>query len=825
MASLGARPRGNFQGDLDTLAAVALHQIDVKGSIDGAAPSQMKIEEGPHKEDSYRRQSVSSGDGLPLARRCKSKFPTGGDVASHGAGDVSHFQELLQRLAKEHEHQLQIARGMSRQLPKALHKQERPELDSSHDRAEQSWSLHEALNGDPQSFEQAANGQVSKGRSVNREISVRSVKSTSSGERSPSRKKRIHSMGNFELLMEWKQNITKKIHMQRSSSRTSGLIAAVDRMKGDMLQTIEPSCWPLRRLVVHPNSMTHLAWDLVGMILLVFDIITIPFIACFQPEEDLTMVVLNYGICIFWSIDMVLVFLTGYTVGKDNVIVLNHKKIAIRYFKSWFFIDLTVVSLDWVLVVLRQGTSGSVMRLGRSLRTLRFVRTLRLLRVVKLKKIIQIVQDEISSEGVAICVGVLQVVFWLLVSNHIVACCWYGVGSIKGEGLIDGWVVTKQMESRSLVYRYATSLHWSLAQFTPAPNEIFPQNVYERVFATAILVFAMVAFSSFVSSLTTAMMQLRNLMSSETRHFWLLRRYLRDWKVRPQIKNRILRYLEYAYQRHQQKVQEKDVKLLGLLSRPLQEELRQDTLKVHLFTHALFSDCRLHVRTFSKALSASWFAPADRFFECGEQAVEMLFLASGEMEYYLGDLEGQAHLDEKILVGGSLSSITGHTILSDYTEATQEDADIVVTGEWVCEPVLWTSWAHLGDLFALTECQIVAVDATGFANSVRTNLLLWQYMQLYADSFMKRLNSTDYEELTDLMHRVFDPKNTECLHKNDWAHFDSEEDTSSVRRFVGQAVKFMCCQAKTDKKTKPHGSNSAEANGGEQSPISFMNSA
>merc|ERR1712232_1173576 len=121
--------------------------------------------------------------------------------------------------------------------------------------------------------------------------------------------------------------------------------------------------------------------------------------------------------------------------------------------------------------------------------------------------------------------------------------------------------------------------------------EVYPTTNSERIFAVIVILFAMIAFSSFVSMLTASMAELKKISSDESRQFWLLRRYLRDWGVRREVSLRIQRYLEYAYQRQRCRVQEKDVGILHLLSEPLRVEMKAETYSHKLSDHPLFQLC------------------------------------------------------------------------------------------------------------------------------------------------------------------------------------------------------------------------------------------
>jgi hypothetical protein len=274
---------------------------------------------------------------------------------------------------------------------------------------------------------------------------------------------------------------------------------------------------------------------------------------------------------VFWSLDVILGFFSGYVIGR--IFVLEQSKVAKHYLCNGFLLDFGLVAIDCILIVQeyvldgQQGRSGSVARLGRSVRTLKLLKTLKLLRTVKLKKYIHAVQDMITNEAVSIWFGILKVVVCLLLVNHLVACLWFLVGNHDCQcGEEPGWVSHYNMLQRSIGYRYVTSLHWSLAQFTPAPNEVFPRNFFERTFATFVLLTALVSFSAFTGTVTAGVMQLKRMNSEESRSFWQLRRYLKEWSVPQRFRRRVLSYLEHAYAKQRKRVQEKDVVLLGSVS-------------------------------------------------------------------------------------------------------------------------------------------------------------------------------------------------------------------------------------------------------------------
>lgn len=509
-----------------------------------------------------------------------------------------------------------------------------------------------------------------------------------------------------------------------------------------------------KSLFWHPSSQKRLYWDLSGLVLLGHDLIMIPFVSAFEPGETAFLSMIIYIGIAFWTVDMFLSFITGYQ-EKHGVIVMDPWRVAKRYLKSWFVLDVFLVTFDWLLMTIwaeeeNDINNNSASKLGRSLRTVRFLRSVRLLRLLKLKRIFQEIQDNIDNEVMSTYWGILKITVMIATANHVIACLWYSIGVSGDDGTHDSpnWVRKNGLFERDIKYRYTTSMHWSLTQFMPASMEVYPNNLAERVFTIVVAYLAMITFSSFISTLTSSMTQLRNRTANETRQFWLLRRYLKDLCITKKTSLRVQRYLECAWRRNQNCVQEKEVHLLGLLSQPLAEEVKHESFAPHLETHALFKSVGALSKTFTGALQAVSFAARDVCFKCGLKSESMLIVADGEFEYCKQSDE-EADLGQDASFGGTASP--------QDDDIDSELGSCLTTGEWICEASLWTSWVHLGDLQAVTDASVISIDTAIFGQGVSRDLSLWYVLHKYGQRFVEELNVVNREFLCDLAQRHFSP--------------------------------------------------------------------
>merc|ERR1719469_279254 len=239
------------------------------------------------------------------------------------------------------------------------------------------------------------------------------------------------------------------------------------------------------------------------------------------------MMSVSMGSCFYWLFDMIASFFVGY--HTEAFVELGLAKIARRYLRTWFGVDFSLVVLDLGFIVLGLSQNVSFMRIGKTLS--RGMRVLRHLRIVKMHGIITGLMERIRSEHVRTVIAITGQVLVIILVNHFSACGWYALSYTGGtrDNWRDHYLIFE--EHQFFLYRYATAMHWSLTQFTPASMEVTPKNVYERTYVIVVIIFALVMFSSFVSAITAAMSRLRAINEDRLAQEDMLRKYITDNRV------------------------------------------------------------------------------------------------------------------------------------------------------------------------------------------------------------------------------------------------------------------------------------------------------
>ncbi|CAE8588725.1 unnamed protein product [Polarella glacialis] len=486
----------------------------------------------------------------------------------------------------------------------------------------------------------------------------------------------------------WKQACVAapQMNSMRISARSNTLHKPLSSPAASGFSGSERSCcWSrLDSLVMNPGSNKRVAFEVFGLLLIFYDLVWYPAQVFGFTSVPFTRAILWLS-STFWACDLLVSFFVGLTIHDHGLIEMRVSKIARHYAMTWLPIDLLLVLLDWSLnaLLLLSDHDDADLGGGAFLEKVQFLGLLRLLRLFKATNIISVLSDRIQSETMRILVRVLQLLVFIMLINHLIACCWYAVGinDIERE---DTWVKANDLKGKGDLYAYTTALHWSITQFTPASMEVVPVNELERSFTIFVIVSAMVIFSSFISTITNAMTQLRNLNSERNAELVKLRRFFSEHKVSASLVTRISSCIHQSTKLTSSRVHSEDVSILELLPVSLKcdlaEEVFAPTLRAHPFilTWGEYYP-RESKRLFLAARSSSLGAKHE-LFNTGQVAESMYFLSSSAMVYIRDDRE--------------LAEIPA----------------FVSPGQWLAEPALWIKWRHVGHASSTeTNCELVSL--------------------------------------------------------------------------------------------------------------------
>lgn len=504
-----------------------------------------------------------------------------------------------------------------------------------------------------------------------------------------------------------------------AGSSSSMIMQAPDKV-------MQHSCHQQPACVLHPGSKVRMSWDLLGAFFLLHDVFIIPM-QIFDREPlgwpapyRTVLQMAELLAVIFWSIDLVLSFMTGFYT-RNGYVEMSPRKIACGYVRSWFMLDCSVTLMDWASIFFFMSPDTDEgqefykhLRSGKIVT--RITRLLRLLRFMKLNKSLVEHFHVISSENVLAVLTLVRLIGILIVFGHYIACGWYGLSLVGPED--HTWLSSAPPvvhDETDMAYTYLTSLHWSLTQFTPASMEVVPRNWYERAYNIVIILIAMLTFSSFVSSITNTMTHIRKINAERLQEEVVVRRFFAQANISQELASRVWWVLQQKRLHVEMRMKVCDVPSLKLLPHHILHDVLEEAHSPALVRHPLFRCIRdMHPEVLHEICHAGLFERTvplgELMFGKGVVVNEMFFVLKGSIEYH----------DDEI-----------------------EVPDISVDeGGWACEAGLWSSEARLGGPFVAEPgcCELLVLTSARLKELIRDRVSCRMLVARYGAAFMRHFN-------------------------------------------------------------------------------------
>mmetsp|Transcript_29091 Transcript_29091/g.67469 ORF Transcript_29091/g.67469 Transcript_29091/m.67469 type:complete len:721 (+) Transcript_29091:36-2198(+) len=526
-----------------------------------------------------------------------------------------------------------------------------------------------------------------------------------------------------------------KIASRSQNYRATVMTAASTLRMKDALRE-EDSC--LQQLVVGPRSVMQLLWSILGSIFIVWDLITIPLEMFDVPSFIQFLGSIGQVTLTYWILDVPTNIIFGREIkGK---LELRPTVLLRSYLCSWFPLDVCVIFIDVMLIVLEGILSGGF-RSARFLRTLRLLRLLRLVRVAKLQQALSLVANRFLSAHAFMVMKVVAGLVMILAINHLIACCWYGIGTVALDG--KSWIIQSEMENADFAEAYAASIHWALTQFTPATNNIAPDNALERFFSVWVILLAMGVFSSFISSITSTVSSLRNARQEQFQAQSKLLRFFNERNLSIDLYTQVEEFIRKQGV-FETRLNEADVGLIKGIPERLKMQLHDEMFASTLYclgmwpTWSQTRDQPFFRNLCHNAMTENVATPTQDAFMSGTDCVCAYVLQSGSMRY-LAKQKTSSQLMDMVRLKVDQSAV-------------------------LCLPSLWADWQHRGRLTAeYGTCYYIRIEADKFC-SIATQYggPLWQYLQIFGILLIGAVDNRDEQGImvSDL---GFDEKETDRI--------------------------------------------------------------
>jgi hypothetical protein len=442
------------------------------------------------------------------------------------------------------------------------------------------------------------------------------------------------------------------------------------------------------RSTIDPNCNEMLIVDMVGGVILMYDLVVSPYLLAWDVSFHTTLAVCAWIVAVYWMLDLCLNFRLGYF--RNGQLIMNHRSIVVHYAKTWLVPDCLMLACDWILLLVASSnyaTTAEGMAFRRASRFLRFAKLFRIIRLVRLVDKVSLLSFQWSF---IILLG--KIIFGLLLLNHVLSCLWFIIGkfgSDTGKTWFDNTPYPFDddfnFSEMSNLYQYVVTLQWITASMTLASCYVEPANSFEGLVSIMLLFGGLLVGGSVVALFSSQIVQIVMNKQEQTRKLATMHQYLLQQQVPRKLSYQVQK-LVYERINAVQPIEERDVDGLAMVSMSLREALWKATRSPYLISHPLFRVIEVvdseAFQAIVEAVHFQMLAANDIVFQAKGDAEEAYSVARGQLRY--------TQEPESSMVA---------------TRTTKE----VFAGTWVCEAALWSSWMHVGTLEAITMSQLLVL--------------------------------------------------------------------------------------------------------------------
>ncbi|HRX53912.1 MAG TPA: cyclic nucleotide-binding domain-containing protein [Verrucomicrobiales bacterium] len=232
--------------------------------------------------------------------------------------------------------------------------------------------------------------------------------------------------------------------------------------------------------MIHPNSRLREVWDIYIILVTVAAMVVVPLqLSLHQPVQGLIFVY-EVVLSVSFALDIILRFRTGFF--HENHLVMDPGRVAKRYLKTWFLLDLLAA---WPLFLLHDKALATVVPLVRGLRILQ---AHRLIRIGRGNTFLRELHRRYSVNPGLFRLGYFVVL--MMLAAHLLACGWIMLGGIQDEP--------------DRTTKYVKAIYYTITTLaTVGYGDITPQNNLQRLYAMGMMLVGVASYGYVIGNLAT----------------------------------------------------------------------------------------------------------------------------------------------------------------------------------------------------------------------------------------------------------------------------------------------------------------------------------
>ncbi|CAO2820711.1 unnamed protein product [Amaranthus hypochondriacus] len=395
-----------------------------------------------------------------------------------------------------------------------------------------------------------------------------------------------------------------------------------------------------RPYIISPLSSRYRTWEGFLIILVVYNAWVSPFEFGFLERPFKVLALIDNVVNGFFAIDIILTFFLAYLDPKTFILIDERDKIAKRYVRSWFALDvISTIPYELAIKIL----PPFLKRYG-------FFNMLRLWRLRRVSKMFSRLEKAPNINY--FWIRCLKLVSVTLFAVHAAACFFYNIAAHHPNSK-NIWLtlVTDDDLKKDLWVRYVASVYWSISTLsTTGYGDLHPVNTDEMIFDIFYMLFNLGLCAYIIGNMTNLVVD----ATSRTRKFRETVQAASSFAVRnglpAHLQEQMVAHLRLKYRANSEGLQHQEIleSLPNAIKSSISHYLFYPLLeKVYLFRGV--SDDLLHQLV--SEMKAGYFPPKENVILQNEAPTDLYVLVSGAMEF-IYQQNGSEQIIEDFYSGG-----------------------------------------------------------------------------------------------------------------------------------------------------------------------------
>lgn len=289
--------------------------------------------------------------------------------------------------------------------------------------------------------------------------------------------------------------------------------------------------------IISPMDSRYRCWETFMVLLVAYSAWVCPFeFAFLHSSPDKKLYIGDSIVDLFFAIDIFLTFFVAYIHRRSQLLVREPKKIALRYIKTWFLMDVASTIPFEAIGYLITGNKKAALSYS-------LLGILRFWRLRRVKQLFTRLEKDIRFNYFWIrCIKLLFVTLFLV---HCAGCLYYLLADRyphKGETWLGS--VNPNFTETSLWIRYISAMYWSITTMTTVGyGDLHAVNTVEMIFIIFYMLFNLGLTAYLIGNMTNLVvegtrrtMEFRNSIEAASN-------FVGRNRLPPRLKKQILAYM------------------------------------------------------------------------------------------------------------------------------------------------------------------------------------------------------------------------------------------------------------------------------------------